>query len=93
MKRRHQVVLIILGILLAPLLLAAGCFSGLLLLNSFNPFQIMFLESFEVVNGSGQDVWVTPIGMLEGSGKYGPLIRFYNQYPPAVPHPTRTNLL
>lgn len=93
MRRRHKAVLITLGILLSPLLLAAGCFTGVVLLNSFNPFQLMFLDSFEIVNRSGQDGWAPPIGMREGSGKCGPLPRFYNRYPPAVPHPTRSNLL
>ncbi len=79
MRRRHKAVLITLGILLSPLLLAAGCFTGVVLLNSFNPFQLMFLDSFEIVNRSGQDGWAPPIGMREGSGECGPLPRFYNR--------------
>jgi len=57
----------------------------LLVLIPFNPMLLVFLESFEMYNDSGVDVWVTPIGMCEGSGKYGPLPRFRNHYPPGLP--------
>ena len=58
---------------------------GLLLLALCNPMLLVFLQKFEVVNQSGADLWVTPIGMCEGSGKYGPLRMYHNMFPPAIP--------
>ena len=55
------------------------------LLNSFNPMQIAFLESFDIVNNTGQKIEVMPIGVIEGSGKYSPLPRYKNSFPPCVP--------
>lgn len=55
------------------------------LINVFNPMQLAFLESFYVVNETGEAVDIMPVGMLEGSGRYGPLPRYRNLFPPAVP--------
>ena len=71
---------LVLGLAALPLALVACLF----LLNSVNPLQMAFLASFDVVNDSGQDVWVTPIGMWEGAGEYGPLPRYRDRFPPAV---------
>ncbi len=49
-----------------------------------NTVVIPFLESFEIVNNSGEDIHVTPIGMVEGSGRYAPLPRYGDEFPPAV---------
>ena len=56
----------------------------LVLANAFNPMQLAFLESFDVVNQNCQDIDIMPIGMMAFTGKYGPLPRYKNWYPPAV---------
>ncbi len=56
---------------------------GLLML--CNPMLLAFLTSFEIRNDSGADVWVTPIGRWEGSGKYGPLPQYRSRTPVAIP--------
>ncbi len=61
-------------------------FGGLYLLLLCNPMLLGFLTSFEICNESGVDIWVTPIGAWQGSaGLYGPLPRYWNQSPPAIP--------
>ena len=44
--------------------------------NSFNPMLLAFLEDFTIVNESGTDLTIMPIGMVEGTGRYGPLPRY-----------------
>jgi len=58
---------------------------GILLLLLCNPMLLMFLSRFEIRNDSGVEVWVTPIGRWEGTGDYGPLPRYWNRTPPAIP--------
>jgi hypothetical protein len=47
--------------------------------------QLAFLTTFEMYSDADVDVWVTPIGMYEGSGQYGPLPRYRDSFPPAWP--------
>jgi hypothetical protein len=72
---------------LAAIIIGIGvaCGVGLMLLFLCNPMALVFLVSFEVVNESEEHVWVTPIGMLEGSGEYGPLPRYRAPRLPALP--------
>jgi len=63
------------AIMLSLLLLAMLC----------NPLLLIVLTRVEVVNESGVDVWMTPIGMWRGTGGYGPLPTFCNRFPPAIP--------
>jgi len=61
-------------------------FRGLLhVANAFNPMLLAFLESFSIVNNSGEAVEVMPLGMLTVTGRYGPLPRYKGFFPPAVP--------
>ncbi len=62
------------------------------LLNYLNPLRIAYLEEIEIINASGEKIWVTPIGMLESSGKYGPLPRFTDKSFPAIPRGSAHNL-
>ncbi len=57
-----------------------------------NPLLLAFLTKFDIVNEAGVDVWVTPIGMCEGSGRYGPLPMFHNRFPPAIPKLSRHDI-
>jgi hypothetical protein len=66
------------------LLFNIGPFLWLRVMNAFNPMQLSFLESFYIVNSSGERIEVMPIGMLEGSGRYGHLPRYRNSFPPAI---------
>jgi len=50
-----------------------------------NPLWLVFLAEFQIVNESQVGVWVTPIGMREGSGEYGPLPMFHSRSLPAIP--------
>ncbi len=63
----------------------AGLFS-LFVVIFCNPMVLMFMVSFDIVNESGSDLWITPIGMWEGNRRYGPLPRFRDRYPPCIPH-------
>ncbi len=59
-------------------------------LGTFMLFGLFFvygwLVSFDIVNESGVDLWVTPIGMMEGSGLYAPLPRYSDKiFPVAIP--------
>jgi len=47
----------------------------------FNPIRNVFIDSFYVINMSGEDVWITPIGMREGDGKFGPLFTISPKVP------------
>jgi hypothetical protein len=69
-----------------------GLYLLLLWFNAYNPMMLAFLTSFTMYNESGVDVWVTPIGMREGSGRYGPLPRYRDSYPPAWPVKERSDL-
>ncbi len=64
------------AVVIAGVMAAALLYGALVAFNAYNPMLSAFLVSFEMYNGSGRDVWVTPIGMWEGSGEYGPLPRF-----------------
>ncbi len=78
--RRKQLPVVVRAIALA----VAGVVA-LALLMLCNPMLLMFLSSFEIINESGADIWVTPVGRWEGSGHYGPLPRYWNGTPPAIP--------
>jgi hypothetical protein len=65
---------------------------SIVLLNYLNPLRIAYLEEIEIINASGEKIWVTPIGMLESSGKYGPLPRYTDKSFPAFPRGTATNI-
>jgi hypothetical protein len=58
---------------------------GLAFFTLFNPLLLAFLANFEIKNDSGLAVQVTPIGMWEGSGLYGPLPTYRSEHPPAIP--------
>jgi hypothetical protein len=73
--------------------LLAGPYALLVCVNAFNPMQLVFLTSFTMYNESGADLWVTPVGMWEGSGSYGPLPRYRDAYPPAWRLRERSDLL
>jgi len=81
--RRRSTGLILLTVL-AVLLLPVVLFGLLLALNALNPMQVAFVEGFEVVNDSGETVSVTPVGMWQGTGEYGPL-PLYRSRLPAIP--------
>jgi len=80
MRRRKWLIVVVCVVAGIPIVLGG---IGLLLL--CNPMLLMFLSSFEIRNDSGVDVWVTPIGRWEGTGDYGPLPRYWNRTPPAIP--------
>ncbi|MCX7957799.1 MAG: hypothetical protein N3B13_01990 [Deltaproteobacteria bacterium] len=60
--------------------------------NYLNPLRIAYLEEIEIINASGEKIWVTPIGMLESSGKYGPLPRYTDKSFPAIPRGSAHNI-
>jgi len=80
MQRRKRLIVVICIVTGIPVALGG---IGLLLL--CNPMLLTFLTSFEIRNESGMDVRVTPIGRWEGTGDYGPLPRYWNRTPPAIP--------
>jgi len=80
MRRRKRLIVVI--CIVAAIAMALG---GMRLLLLCNPMLLGFLTSFEIRNESGMDVWVTPIGRWEGTGDYGPLPRYWNETPPAIP--------
>jgi len=71
MERRWVILSIIAGILLW--LACLGCFGFV--------WSRLFVTDLDVVNDSGEDLRITPIGMWQGSGQYGPLPRFDNRVP------------
>jgi len=56
--------------------LAGPCLFSYLRFGTWDPMLRAFLTTFELRNEAGVPVTVTPIGMLQGSGKYGPLPRY-----------------
>lgn len=72
------------GVGLVPVALAAGGVT-VAALRAVNPMQMAFLADFEIINDSGRDVRVTPIGMWQGSGRYSSLPRYRDSYPPVLP--------
>ncbi len=60
--------------------------------NYLNPLRIAYLEEIEIINASGEKIWITPIGMLESSGKYGPLPRYTDKSFPAIPRGAAHNI-
>jgi hypothetical protein len=80
-RRRIRIILLTaLGLLLLPVVL----FGLLLALVALNHLHVAFVEGFEVVNDSGDTISVTPVGMWEGTGDYGPL-PLYRSRLPAIP--------
>jgi len=75
-----EIALVLAGI---ALLLVVGVVGLALVAAPWNPMLLVFLQSFEMYNGSGAEVWATPIGMREGSGRYGPLPRYKSKDAPA----------
>jgi len=75
-----EIVLVLAGI---AVLLVVGLVGLVLVAAPWNPMLLVFLQSFEMYNGSGAEVWATPIGMWEGSGRYGPLPRYKSKNAPA----------
>lgn len=49
--------------------LPASLISGLFLLNAVNPMAVAFLTRFDVVNASGEDLSITPVGAVGSSGR------------------------
>jgi hypothetical protein len=64
-------------ILLSPLL------PVLLLVNSVNAFQLIYVMRFKVANRTTRPVWITPVGTW-GTGTKGILIQFAARFP-AIP--------
>jgi len=84
--RRHVYILAassLVGLIAVVAILMYGL-AGLRAINAFNPMQLAFLESFRITNNSGESILVMPIGMITGSGRYGPLPRYRHSSPPAV---------
>jgi hypothetical protein len=67
------------------LILTVGALAAVTIFVFCNPFLLAFLTTFRVANESGEDLRITPIGMWEGSGRYGPLPMYRNASPPAWP--------
>lgn len=65
---------------------------SIVLINYLNPLRLAYLEEIEIINASGERIWITPIGMLEGSGKYGPLPRYTDKSFPAIPRGSAHNI-
>ncbi|MGB9598977.1 MAG: hypothetical protein ACP5QK_03995 [Myxococcota bacterium] len=65
---------------------------SIIFFNYLNPLRIAYLEEIEIINASGEKIWVTPIGMLEGSGKFGPLPRYTDKSFPAIPRGSAHNI-
>lgn len=55
--------------------------SGLVFFARLNPLFLAFVSEFEIVNESGQFIRVTPVGMMEGDGRYCPLGAYYLRLP------------
>ena len=72
-------------IILAMMLPNRSALSVLRELNAYNPIQLEFLVSFDVINESGEEIVIMPIGMVEGTERYGPLPRFSSTRAPAKP--------
>ncbi len=64
----------------------------IVIFNYLNTIRIDYLEEIEIINASGEKIWITPIGMLEASGKYGPLPRYTDKSFPAIPRGTAHNI-
>lgn len=80
MKKRTIVVLMIVGgITSVPLALLV------LVLFLLTFAYLPFLSQFEIVNQTGQQISVTPIGVWAGSGEYGPLPTFFSALP-SIPY-------
>lgn len=56
---------------------------GIFLLN-FNPIALAFQTSIVIANQSGEDIYFTPMGITEGSGRLWPLPQFFSS-PPLAP--------
>lgn len=79
------VVAVVIGLVILGIGLLIALFVAFVLVTApWNPMVLAFIATFEMYNDSGVDVWVTPIGMCEGSGEYGPLPRYRDRYPPAL---------
>ncbi|MFC1814122.1 hypothetical protein ACFL03_15670 [Thermodesulfobacteriota bacterium] len=67
-------------IITSPLLIL----SILLILNTINPMAYMYMHSFQVVNRSGETVYVTPVGTHIGTGSRFVLAQYAIEMP-AIP--------
>lgn len=56
-------------------------FVGFKIFIKTNPLFLALVSEFEIVNDSGQYIRVTPVGMIEGDGRYCPLGTFYQKLP------------
>lgn len=65
---------------------------SIVMFSYLNPLRIAYLEEIEIINASGEKIWITPIGMLESSGRYGPLPRYTNKSFPAIPRGSAHNI-
>ena len=79
----RRIVLLIL-IVLTCLFLPQSCGSVLLLVNSVNPMQLVFITSFTVQNASGQPIDITPVGTRGSEGKKS-LLPIFTTASPAFP--------
>lgn len=80
MQRRKKLVLRLLICILIPL----SCFSFLVLLNTVNPMQIVFLTNIIVENKTGETIHITPIGTAGKEGEKAILPQFTASIP-AIP--------
>ncbi|MCD4784548.1 MAG: hypothetical protein K8T10_12065 [Candidatus Eremiobacteraeota bacterium] len=87
-KRLKKAIILVVTCVALPVFgVLLGLFMILFLLIAYNPMGLAFKASFNIVNKSGEDMRITPIGMWEGKeGYYGPLPRFYDKYPPMIPN-------
>jgi len=81
--KRKTWLIVLLGIPASILLLFGLLIAFIFVSAPYNPMLLAFLTNIEVYNDSGVDIWVTPIGMWEGSGTYGPLPRYNGDSAPA----------
>jgi len=82
-SERAWLLCLLVGVGLVLVALAAGVVT-VAALRAFNPMLLAFLADFEIINDSARDVSVTPIGMWQGSGRYGSLPRYRDNYPPVL---------
>ncbi len=84
MKKKNRNI-IIGSIIISVLLLAVTVLSSYIFdyyFHYFNPLKMAFLNDFIVVNESGENLWMTPIGMLANRGEYCPIGRYRDNFPP-----------
>jgi hypothetical protein len=62
------------------LILLTPLYSLVLLINSVNAFQLLYVIAFRVVNRTSRSIWITPVGTFD-SGEKGILRQFIAGFP------------